>query len=54
MKISIHSYKKILGQFKLITIKNVTKDDSNIGYIAITENANDIKIATDEEKSFCS
>ena len=41
-----------LNQFKLITIKNVTKDDLNIGYIAITENANDIKIATDERKAF--
>ena len=41
-----------LNQFKLITIKNVIKDDLNIGYIAITENANDIKIATDERKAF--
>ena len=41
-----------LNQFKLITIKNVIKDNLNIGYIAITENANDIKIATDERKAF--
>ena len=41
-----------LNQFKLITIKNVIKDNSNIGYIAITENANDIKITTDERKAF--
>jgi len=41
-----------LNQFRLITIKNVIKDNSNIGYIAITENANDIKIATDERKAF--
>ena len=41
-----------LNQFKLITIKKVIKDDLNIGYIAITENANDIKIATDERKAF--
>ena len=40
------------NQFKLITIKNVNKEGSNIGYIAITENANDIKIATDERKAF--
>jgi two-component system, OmpR family, sensor histidine kinase ChvG len=40
------------NQFKLTTIKNVTKDGSNIGYLAITENANDIKIATDERKAF--
>jgi two-component system sensor histidine kinase ChvG len=41
-----------LNQFKLITIKDVTKDDLNIGYLAIIENANDIKIATDERKAF--
>ena len=41
-----------LNQFKLITIKNVIKDNSNIGYLAIIENANDIKIATDERKAF--
>ena len=41
-----------LNQFKLIKIKNVIKDNSNIGYIAITENANDIKIATNERKAF--
>tara|TARA_B100001063_G_scaffold111759_1_gene104311 strand:- start:300 stop:1841 length:1542 start_codon:yes stop_codon:yes gene_type:complete len=41
-----------LNQFKLITIKNVTKDKSNIGYLAIIENANDIKTATDERKAF--
>ena len=40
------------NQFKLITIKNVSKEGSNVGYIAITENANDIKIATDERKAF--
>ena len=41
-----------LNQFKLITIKNVIKNNLNIGFIAITENANDIKIATDERKAF--
>ena len=41
-----------LNQFKLVTIKKVIKDNANIGYIAITENANDIKIATDERKAF--
>ena len=41
-----------LNQFKLITIKNVNKDEINIGYLAIIENANDIKIATDERKAF--
>jgi two-component system sensor histidine kinase ChvG len=41
-----------LNQFKLITIKNVIKNNINIGYLAITENANDIKTATDERKAF--
>ena len=41
-----------LNQFKLTTIKNITTDGLNIGYIAISENANDIKIATDERKAF--
>ena len=41
-----------LNQFKLTTIKNVTKEDLNIGYILITENSNDIKVAIDERKAF--
>ena len=40
------------NQLKLITIKNIIKDDLNIGFLAITENANDIKTATDERKAF--
>ena len=40
------------NKFKLTTIKNVIKDDKNIGYFAITENANDVKAAIDERKSF--
>ena len=40
------------NKFKLTTIKNVIKDDKNIGYLAISENANDIKAAIDERKSF--
>jgi len=40
------------NQFKLITIRNVIKDGSNIGYLAISENANDIRAATDERKAF--
>ncbi len=39
-------------QFLLVTIKNVSKNDKNIGYLAITENANDIKAAIDERKNF--
>ena len=41
-----------LNQFILITIKNVNEGELNIGYLAIIENANDIKIATDERKAF--
>ena len=40
------------NQFKLITIRNVERDGSNVGYLAISENANDIKTATDERKAF--
>ena len=40
------------NKFKLTTIKNVMKDGKNLGYLAITENANDIKAAIDERKSF--
>jgi len=39
-------------QFLLITIKNVNVDGVNIGFLAITENANDIKAAINERKSF--
>jgi two-component system sensor histidine kinase ChvG len=41
-----------VNQFRLITIKNVIKDGSNIGYLMISEDANDIKIATNERKAF--
>ncbi len=40
------------NKFKLTTIKNVMLDGENIGYLAITENANDIKAAIDERKTF--
>ena len=40
------------NKFKLTTIKNVTSDGENIGYLVITENANDIKAAIDERKTF--
>jgi len=39
-------------QFLLTTVKNVILDGNNIGYLAITENANDIKSAIDERKTF--
>ena len=40
------------NQFLLTTIKNVNVDGKNIGFLAITENANDIRAAIDERKSF--
>ena len=40
------------NKFKLTTIKNVMQNEKNIGYLAITENANDIKAAIDERKTF--
>ena len=40
------------SQFLLTTIKNVNNGKNNIGYLAITENANDIKTAINERKSF--
>ena len=39
-------------QFLLTTIKNVFDGEENIGYLAITENANDIRAAINERKSF--
>ena len=40
------------NKFKLTTIKNVMRNGQNIGYLAITENANDIKAAINERKTF--
>jgi len=40
------------NKFKLTTIKNVMQNGKNLGYLAITENANDVKAAIDERKSF--
>ena len=39
-------------RYVLTTIKNVTLDEKNIGYILISENSNDIKTAIDERKIF--
>ncbi len=39
-------------KFKLTTIKNVMQNGKNIGYLAISENANDIKAAINERKTF--
>ena len=40
------------NKFKLTTIKNVMKDGKNIGYLAISENANDVKAAINERETF--
>ena len=40
------------NKFKLTTIKNVMSDGKNMGYLVITENANDVKAAIDERKTF--
>ena len=39
-------------QFLLTTVKNVLLDGENIGYLAISENANDIRSAINERKTF--
>ena len=38
--------------FLVTTIKNVIIDNKTVGYLGITENANDIRVAIDERKSF--
>jgi len=40
------------NKFKLTTIKNVMKDGKNVGYLAISENANDVKAAISERETF--
>jgi two-component system, OmpR family, sensor histidine kinase ChvG len=39
-------------KFLLTTVKNVAVDGNNIGYLAISENANDIRSAINERKTF--
>jgi len=39
-------------QFLLTTVKNIRLNGVNIGYLAISENANDVKSAIDERKTF--
>ena len=39
-------------QFLLTTIKNVNVEGNNVGFLAITENANDIRAVINERKSF--
>jgi len=40
------------SKFLLTTVKNVMLDGNNIGYLLISENANDIRSAIDERKTF--
>jgi len=40
------------NNFELTTIKNVFRNGVNVGYITITENANDVRTAIDERKTF--
>ena len=40
------------NQFQLSTIKNVIVNRENVGYLIITQNANDIKTAINERKTF--
>ena len=44
--------KDSFDQFLLITIKNVILENNNVGYLVISENANDIKTAINERKNF--
>ncbi len=44
--------KETYNQFLLITIKNVNDGKNNIGYLAISENANEIRTAINERKNF--
>ena len=44
--------KETYNKFKLSTIKNVLIDDENVGYILISQNANDVKTAINERKTF--
>ena len=39
-------------KFLLTTVKNVIVDGNNVGYLAISENANDIRSAINERKTF--
>ena len=43
---------KSYDNFYLTTIKNINIDGNMIGYLAISENANDIKVAINERKNF--
>ena len=44
--------KENYDQFFLVTIKNIVSGSQTKGYLAITENANEIKVAIDERRNF--
>ncbi len=44
--------KENYDQFLLVTVKNVVSKNKTIGYLAITENANEIKVAIEERRNF--
>ena len=44
--------KENYDQFFLVTIKNIVSDSQTKGYLVITENANEIKVAIDERRNF--
>ena len=44
--------KENYDQFFLVTIKNIVSDSQTKGYLAITENANEIKVAIYERRNF--
>ena len=41
-----------LNQFKVTTVKNIKSDENDLGFIVISENANEIKTAIDERRAF--
>ena len=43
---------KDLDQYLLVSIKGISIDEKNLGYIAVIETANDIKFAVNERKNF--
>ena len=44
--------KDSFDEFYLITIKNIILENENVGYLVISENANEIKTAINERKNF--
>ena len=44
---------EILDEFTVISIKNISISNKNLGFIAVLENANDIQIAIKRKKKLC-